>query len=60
MDPATLIEKMRKLAHAMSILKQEHDDLVAERSLLVQQFTSETSALEEGLESTLLYLVDKK
>lgn len=59
-NPVSLIDKLSKMANAVTILKEEHQQLVAERTLLTQQFGQQAADFEERVSSTLDYLVANK
>jgi uncharacterized protein YeeX (DUF496 family) len=56
----SMIEKVRKMANAVSVLRQEYEELVADRTRMSQELGHEAVELEEKIKSTLEYLVAKK
>ena len=59
-NPISLMDKMSKIVNAVTILKKEFEQLVADRIQLTQQFGQQAADFEERLSSTLDYLVAKK
>lgn len=59
-NPVTLIDKLSKMADAISILKREFEQLVSEQTELKQGLDKESAELEERIRSTLTYLVSKQ
>lgn len=59
-NPIILIDKLSKMANAVSILKQEYDQLVTEETELRQELDGSAAELEERTRSTLNYLLRKQ
>lgn len=55
-----MIEKVRKMGNAVTVLKQEYEQLVADRTRMSDEFGQAAGDMEDKIRSTLEYLVAKK
>lgn len=55
-----MIEKVRKMGNAVTVLKQEYEQLLADRTRMSEEFSQAAGDMEDKIRSTLEYLVAKK